>query len=257
MDAPGAKKKSKSGKDTGQAFDPAALSATLKSNLFNRYVSFTLAIEEVPSSCFMSWCEGCDCHEPLIKGLSDYRRAKLFRAHYGDAFTTCPAAGMRAPHLAAGRHMEVLREGLIDFSAEFMFGEGADILRLTAAEQQILETDLAKARASLETELALKMDYWSRLPWVLVGVAHISEERARDCGRRALGMFEADPRQQAHHPKTWLLLCAGATFRMGLEQFLAGAPRWSCHPAFKLQVAAFRFSPSLKPRLNPDTTKSL
>ena len=49
-------------------FDPKALTNSIRSNFFNRYVSFALVIDDIPEKKIAAWGEGCLCHEPLFLG---------------------------------------------------------------------------------------------------------------------------------------------------------------------------------------------
>jgi hypothetical protein len=150
---------------------------------------------------------------------------------------------MRADMMAHGRHLEVLRERWDETDIELLIGASAELHPLNKDEMEILEADMQLAKAGLETELRMKCDYWLRLPWVLCGLAYEDEEQSRALGARALAAFDQDPRQSAHHPKTWRLLHAGSAFRNGLEYFIQGKPRWECNDAFTMQVAAFKYIP--------------
>jgi len=50
----------------GAAFDPDALTVTLRSGMFNRYMSFALEVEALPTDSLSTWSEMCDCH--ALKG---------------------------------------------------------------------------------------------------------------------------------------------------------------------------------------------
>lgn len=137
--------KDKSGK--GTQFQPDALTKTLNSALFDRYINFVLSVEELPNTYLASWCEGCDCHEPLVSGMSAYHRAKLFESHYGLGFSSCPCAGMRAPSLAYGRHRDLLQDGSDSVTPEALFGEGPDMEASSMQENSILQGPLRKSEA--------------------------------------------------------------------------------------------------------------
>ena len=122
-------------------------------------------------------------------------------------------------------------------------GPSAEFFRLTDEQRCTLQGDLERARLVFETEMLTKLDYWQRLPWLLCGLAHESEQTAREIGAKALAQFQQDPRQVAHHRKTWRLLQEGAEFREGLELFVSGHPRWLCGDAFTVEISIFRFYP--------------
>lgn len=159
-------------------------------------------MEDIPSSKLAQWSEGCSCHEPLVLRVSDYRRHDMMRRHYGEGFVRCPASGMRADCMAAGRHLEVLAEVTDLASAVVLFGEGASLHPLAEDELRVLQTDLETAKRVLECELRTKCDFWLRLPWLMCGLALPDEDKARSIARRVLESFERDPRFEFK-----LLLC--------------------------------------------------
>ena len=89
------------------AFDPSALSATLRSGLFFHYAKMCLMLESIPPQ-LAAWGETCVCHEPLARCLSEHLRCRLMELHYGPGIHTCPCAGMRAPELSTGKLEEVV-----------------------------------------------------------------------------------------------------------------------------------------------------
>eukprot|EP00969_Alexandrium_andersonii_P264536 11692175-Alexandrium_andersonii.AAC.1 len=101
----------------------------------------------------------------------------------------------------------------------------------------------------METELASKMDYWLRLPWVLCGCSHPDQTLARRAAASALEQYAVDARDAAHDPRTVALMKAGSEFRQGLEQFAAGGPLWHQNESFTRQVAAMRFFPVAETRI--------
>eukprot|EP00959_Pyramimonas_sp_CCMP1952_P057638 1203190-Pyramimonas_sp.AAC.1 len=98
---------------------------------------------------------------------------------------------------------------------------------------------------SLQTALlGVKCAYWKALPWTLIGLAQLDEERARQSGQLSLDQFAKAPSAPpAQHRITWKLLQPGAPFRIELEKFVGGASRWSLASHFQEQVAAFFFVP--------------
>ena len=52
-----------------------------------------------------------------MRGMSPYRRAKLMALHYGAGVTACPAAGVMAPELTAGKLDEVAEAAWADMEA--------------------------------------------------------------------------------------------------------------------------------------------
>ena len=85
---------------------------------------------------------------------------------------------------------------------------------------EVLQGDVDQALTALELGLQTKCDYWMRLPHMMCALALADEEQARICGQRVLEAFDADPRQAAHHRRTWKLLQPDSAFRAGLIEFV-------------------------------------
>ena len=124
-------------------------------------------------------------------------------------------SGMRAPELAAGRHFDLLQECWAELSHVVHHGSTAEICVLTAAEERLLQVDVDKAHAVLETEMRTKLGFWQALPHLMCGLAHDAEHVARQVAVRVMELFEEDPRAVAHNRKTFELLQPEAAFRHG------------------------------------------
>ena len=207
-----------------------------------------LMLETVPESLAV-WCEGCVCHDRFVRHGDDQPmrqrhsvgKAEAIHAHYGPHRHTCPMAGKRAPELAAGALLQYFT-ALWSNKVAALLSVNGDATALTPAEStQILE-DLDAGRANMHLQLQSKLDFWSRLPWLLAGLAHTDEGKARLCASNALSSFDLDARESAHHRITWALLRPGK-FRAAIDSVVAGAPRFSM-PDYVLNViASFRFIP--------------
>ena len=189
-------------------------------------------------------CERCPCHERFsIDRRADapsYRR--VLASHFGVGVIACPMSGKRAPELAV--------DGLDGYLGVLWNRRFSELLcaqhgqlPLSPAESADIASDLEAGRANLHLQLATKLDYWSRLPWYLAGLAHCDEARARQCAVHALHMFSLDPRREAHHRLTWQLLANGSPLRVAIDKFAEGEQRASIPVCLLRVVAAFRFVP--------------
>ena len=97
--------------DSAAEFNPRMLTNSLANPLFHQYVDFALRVESLTNR-LASWAEGCPCHGEMFCGMPIGLRSRLFESHYGSGWSTCPAAGMRAPEMAAGRHFDVIEQYL-------------------------------------------------------------------------------------------------------------------------------------------------
>ena len=78
-----------------------------------------------------------------------------------------------------------------------------------------------------------------------IGLAVVSQDRARNIAVRVVELFERDPPPPPiHEEKTWELLAPGCVFRVQLDMFIGGVPRWACSIAFKMQICIFRMAPA-------------
>ena len=225
------------------AFSPADLTETFRCNLFYRYVDFVIQTETVPSDALGAWCEGCNCHEPLLLHLSDHRRHAMMGQHYDKSVTACPMSGMRADLMAAGHLDDVFAMCWKSLEEHVLVGPSSGWYPLGRDDMLVLQADMERARGLLDLELRTKFHYWKCLPWKLCGLAHRSEAVARRLAVHALAMFLECPQQQAHHRVTWSLLRDGAPFRAGMDEFIAGKSRWLCGSAFTAQIGMFRLFP--------------
>jgi hypothetical protein len=229
--------------EDGNKFKPLGITEAIQNSFFNRYVAFALAVEEIPQQRLAAWGEGCSCHERLFQNLSDHRRMSLYKRQFGEGYTCCPMHGKRAPELADGRLHAVLQEAWDLATHDVLFGFIADLHPLTESERIRFQSDITKAKVTIETVLTVKLQYYGRLPWLLCGLALADESRARAIGVKAISQFEQDPREAVHHRKTWALMQPQSQFRAQLQSFVQGQQRWSCGPEFSLQVAKLRLVP--------------
>ena len=171
-------------------------------------------------------------------------RRKLLQHHYGLGTRICPAAGKKAPEMAAGRLHEVLKFAWDEFNTELLFGDLGCMYPLARDQMEFFKAEISRAYTSLETIMVVKCSYWSRLPWLLCALALVDEDEARVFAGRIIEAFNQDPRPPpVHHQITWNLMRPGSPFRIELELFHAGKPRLQCSDYFLFWIAVFRFLP--------------
>jgi hypothetical protein len=108
-------------------------------------------------------------------------------------------------------------------------------------EWNVIFTDFDCAKINILSQLRLKTDYMRRLPVLMLGLAHVCEEKARDICKLVIQSFNVDPRREAHDERTWKLLRPGSYFAEDMALFCNGASRSDLREASKKQVARFRF----------------
>ena len=252
--------------DAHGEFDPQAITAAIRCNLFNCYVAFILLADRVVERRLASWGEGCSCHEPLFalgggdssgssdegersgdrRGMSEYRQRQLLELHYGRGVRRCPMAGKRADSMADGMSSQVLASAWAHIE-KVMRAKYLRLHPLSPEQLELLQSEMRLAQSAQEALLRTKNDYWERLPWSLAAVAQVDEDRAREKARLCVLAFERDPRPPpVHHPRTWFLMAPGAPFRVELDEFIAGAPRWSLSDSFLEVLAEMKLMPCVE-----------
>ena len=221
-------------------FNPHALAKFLKDPFSVYYCNMAFTVEQIPSALARE-AECCICHKPLVKGMSEYRRKKLFEKHYGAGEGFCLMAGKIMPELVAGGLEDALEE---------IWGLQENVLRHvsyaglnppSSADWTRIIADFNQARLNVLSQLRVKTDYVKRLPVKFCGLAVISEEGARKIGKEIIEDFEKDPQQSVHHRITWKLMQPGAVFQVQLRLFVSGVRRNDLACAYRMQVALFRF----------------
>ena len=155
-------------------------------------------------------------------------------------------AGKRADRLADGIALDVLASawGHIE---KVMRAKYLPLHPLSPEELELLHSEMRLAQSGQEALMRTKTDYWQRLPWSLAALAQIDEDRAREKARLCVVAFERDPRPPpVHHHLTWQLMAPGAPFRVELDKFVAGAPRWSLDDGFLKVLAWLRLMPCVE-----------
>ena len=71
----------------------------------------------------------------------------MFARHFGPGYSCCPCAGMRAPEMAMGRHIELLASALDLTASSILLGDTASRHPLTDGELQQLQADITSAKA--------------------------------------------------------------------------------------------------------------
>lgn len=232
------------GADPGEArvpggagpFNPEALPACLNCPKFAAYVVLVCKMEGLPEQ-LASWAEGCACHESVCKGLSQYRRQLLLKAHFGPP-GICPMAGKRAPELAVGRVKDIFDE-MADQALTEIFCDTP--LPLQPDVQAEVLNDFNHGRDHIKLLLATKLDFWQRVPWLFCGLAHDDEEVARATAQKILDVLAETPDLELHHRLTHKFLVEELLTELG--NFANGKAFCDTTPAFQQAVMPLRFIP--------------
>ena len=218
------------------AFDPHALTRSLQCPRFGAYVCLVNKLEQCPEQ-LASWAENCTCHEFVCEGMSQYKRQELLKTHY-EITGVCPMAGKRAPELAAGHAEHVFQEICDRALADILIDAP---LPLPPEGQQQIISELQRAQNHLKLLLFAKLQHWQRMPWLACGLAHHSEDVARDVARKILLSFEECSDAELHHRLTQQFLAQ--PLYAELERFAGGLSFEQTSPDFQTAVMRLRFVP--------------
>ncbi len=248
-------------------FDALLLRQTLRCPKWAAYLELVLELHEIPGR-LASWAEGCPCHEGLWIGHTVGRRRALFAAEVGEEGLDCVMKGRRGPELAAGYLREAVRE-LADQSfgivTQSILGSSSSTPGVPPQVLADLVGDWEAARLHLECVLLCKTDFWSRLPYKLIGCAHYDEAVARRCCQEARAEFMLSesgavgppagagggaptPTPTRHHRVTLALLGPGP-HRGELDRFIAGTPRSDLSVETQREIARLNFAAVVERRI--------
>lgn len=226
------------GEDRDGEFDMEQFSASLRAPLFWLQLDSILAIEDVVLG-LANWSEACPCHYRWLGQMSRRERELYMTAFINlRGKDTCPLVGRRAPELAAGQLNSVLetlaRKGL----ADLLNGETA--VRATPRMIQATQYMFIGFKNHIALFLTMKLDFWSKPPYVFAGLGHWDRQMATQCGAMGRAAFDRHPNKDAHHRMTWLFC---HTLRADLDRFVDGIALADLSDQFRAAVAKLFFIP--------------
>lgn len=185
------------------------------------------------------WSEGCPCHDHGAEASTTHhhRHQELFER---TGHRSCPMATRRAPECAAGDMVSQVQGLFSTLSGHVLMSPG--MRRLKDEEKSMILTDFAAARKHVYLTVALKLSFWRHLPWVLFGIAHHQEHKARASARRALALFHAAGDSSPQHVVAAALCAPGTVGHEQLTLFASGERGMSDLPALQMWAARFRFA---------------
>ena len=98
------------------------------------------------------------------------------------------------------------------------------------------------ARRHLKLTMMVKLSHWHQLPWVLFGLAHHCEEKARACASRALCLFADVPDPNLQHRVSVALCAPGSIAHEQMLLFVRGERSLTDLPHLQLWATRFRFT---------------
>ena len=169
--------------------------------------------------------EGCRCHPASafeLHGAASYAQRRTAYKQESSASLPCPLRGCScAPALACGDLQDLRDKALSACSLQLVQG----LTGCTEGERQQLLQVFDEARRFVEYILDLKLSHWQQLPWLLCGLGHYDEGRARAAGHAAQAAWDRTaPVRSTHEPFTTNFFTSG-TMMDEFGRFLAGTPR--------------------------------
>ena len=151
--------------------------------------------------------------------------------------------------------------GLQDYLSDVWAGVVSDLLAqpspgsnpLTGEERERITTDLEAAKGHITLQLMQKLSFWETLPWVVAGVAHTDQGRARKCAVKAIQCWQecADPR--LHHRLTLKWFRDTVGFMANLARIVHGGSFEECDGTFKQIILELQWLPVIETTIEENT----
>ena len=213
----------------------------ITSNLFWAYLVMIDFLAEALMA-LTHWSERCPCcsrRERNFYGSTRARREAWYRTLY--AVLRCPMAGRRGPEMARGEWRQVIRGLFSIANASLRMHPAVQVL--SDGDKATVLADFSRARRHILITLNFKLSPWAQLPYVLIGLGHHDEEKARWCGERALQLYPTAPALVREHAWVHLLCSDGGALNSPLVAFVFERLVLAAVPALHLACAIFRFVP--------------
>ena len=164
-----------------EGVDIRSIDSAITSPIFWGYVRMLESLTKMVQAA-LSWTESCICHGDLnfAELPGDIRKQ----------VATCPLRGCRAPELAAGDFMSVLRQVSSTSLAHFMTTLPRDI---EAAVRASLVDEYQRGKSHLLFVLSLRLQHWRLPPWSVFGCAHLNPRISKEFIQRSLRVASRHP----------------------------------------------------------------
>ena len=174
----------------------------------------------IPES-LTQWGQDCPCH-PGLEGSSSALRRVLDSAGLlrdSDAHDIrCPVRSMRAPELALGDHMSVVRRATAQ-SLTNLLTVLPSIDGLQQADIDAIVAEIGLACDKVAANLQIKTAFADALPFGLCGMAHLQASRGRQAARHLLERFDRQPQGHDIVSQAWLSPTLPGSLRADVVQF--------------------------------------
>ena len=211
------------GADEGPAarFVAADLTFALSSHMFHVYMQMVMSLFNIVGD-LSSWFEGCACHNNLLKKRRNIRSAKKELEQSGST-CFCSMKGKRAPELAAGCLKTVFQQ-LVSLKQTSLL-QLMHEKQLSQEDEMLVMQDFEAGRGYVQLGLAVKFNFWGKLPWRLAALSHADPDVARaaaaDMLQTTVGLDVPNP-SLVHHPVTLKFLGPDSSLRPMLQSFADG-----------------------------------
>ena len=108
-----------------------------------------------------------------------------------------------------------------------------------------LVSDFEHAKACAQTVLNIKLNCWTKLPWLLCGLGHHDAKVAQQIATKCLTAYEETPKsaQALHHPLAVALLSSEYPSRAFVHSLSLGVELAALPESFQKVVSSFKFIP--------------
>ena len=139
--------------------------------------------------------------------------------------------------MATGRLDELAKEAV---QTCVLDGMQCGMGRLSPEQVSILTSDATLAQGHFQLQLAVKLDHWVRVPWLLCGVSHWNSEKAREVAKKAVvALRNCNFRAQSSLTQKWMQDPLFTNLRL----FAEGRPMCMLAETFQKEIANLFFMP--------------
>ena len=161
-------------------FDIQVIDTAISSAYFWGYLHMLETLTSMIQSA-LAWCEECPCHSELPR--------QSMPASSCRKWAQCPMRSCRAPELAAGGFMDVLRRVANSSAGHLLTKLPRDV---SPVERAALFREYERGKAHLLFVLALRLDHWRHPPWSAFACAHLDSSISRRAVRKCLTVRATD-----------------------------------------------------------------
>ena len=189
------------------------------------------------------WCEDCPCHPDELLQATRWHRQKRYLTSAGiegasgctgrKASKPCLAKGAKAPNVAAGEHLALLKHQLDNAVACVLRHLPRDV---TNDERDELVLNMNAGRARAIKTFTTKTHYWFELPHFLAILAHRNPRKVSDGAALLIQKYDQSPMAVMHHRLSIFFLDSSGPARVWVIELSRGSELSNCPLWFQLAV---------------------